>query len=85
MAPIYEWYERFRCVDFRQAESQLDDATLPLLRGLGLNCRLVVLDIESVSQKRDASSHDGYKVHRGNGLVFFPTGGFVSNCDPRGV
>lgn len=82
---LYEhWYRTFRCVDFSQHPSQLEQAG-HLLSGIGLNCPLVFLDLLECTALRDHLGQLGLQVSTPDGRWLMPTGTAASNCDPKGV
>ena len=84
------WYERFHSVNFSQDESQLHGETAlsanpDPVAGLGCNNVLIVLDLQSCLGLRatliDNESDSESLVRLQH---FLPTGGWASNCDPKG-
>src|SRR5882724_7337045 len=80
-----KWYESFACVDFSQDPTQLRDSSGEKLAGLGLNCPLVFLDINSCLRLQKSLEGAGVHTRHGNTLELLPFGGSASNCEPKGV
>jgi hypothetical protein len=79
------WYHTFACVDFSQSKDQLYGSDCGAVAGLGLNCTLVFLDLESCIELRSDLSEAFSDTLRMNGRTFLPLGGVASNCDPKGI
>ena len=79
------WYTMFRSVDFTQAPEQRESPNAESVAGLGLNCPLVFLDLNSCLRLREQLSRSGVRVRDPDGNVLIPTGGSASNCMPKGV
>lgn len=79
------WYEAFHCVDFTQSNSQLYSTNGERLAGLGLNCPLIFLDIDTCFRTFQDMGIADQIASQKNGKTFIPIGGAASNCDPRGI
>jgi hypothetical protein len=80
-----KWYESFRCVDFSQKSSQLRDATGHRMSGLGLNCPLIFLDIDTCVRLRHEIEGHGVRIQNEKGQKIIPFGSAATNCDPKGI
>jgi hypothetical protein len=89
---VRAWYERIASVNFCQAPDQLfsngENKNNEAVAGLGLNTVLVYFSIPNSLALRQwliddgrLNDEDGPSDHSTN---FFPTGGWASNCDPKG-
>jgi len=79
------WYEMFHSVDFSQDKSQLHATSEHKLAGLGLNCPLIFLSLDTCIKLQAELSAYGYYKIQVNGMEFIPTGDYASNCEPKGV
>jgi len=84
------WYERLHSINFSQDESQLHGEAASSgnpdpVAGLGCNLVLIVLDLQSCQRLRatvignESDSESLVRLQH-----FFPSGGWASNCDPKG-
>lgn len=80
-----KWYESFRSVDFTQNEEQLRDSSGHRLAGLGLNCPLIFLSIDSCFRFKKELKAYGVRVEDEKGQHLIPFGSTASNCEPKGV
>jgi len=78
------WYRTFRRVNFCQATEQLSLPNSHALAGLGLNCPLVFLDLNTCLELRKDLTQAGVRTMVSARRII-PTGGSASNCAPKGV
>lgn len=94
------WYERFGSVDFRQDDCQLrcprgiDPGSGSEISGLGSHLVLVFVSLkDSLDFQRELLGHRAERIRKSFEETvaespalarFFPTGGWASNCEPKG-